>query len=126
MRVAEAGVVLLCTGLAYATRAAFGPPRPLALIQLGATGFAAMVLLATLWIVGPGTDTLTHIVKTTLAVLAAAITTLALSFLGWFHSHSRMTFFFFFAYSLFGVTAVRILTQHKKRAPDRRAQHPPR
>lgn len=123
MRLAEAGVVLLCTGLAYGSRAAFGPPQNLSTTQLGAVGLAAIVLLPALWFMPPTADTFENLLKTAFAVVTAAIITFALSFLGWVYLHSRMTLFFFFAYSFFGVSMVRTAVLIKSGVLNRSTQH---
>ena len=124
MRLAEAGVVLLCTGLAYASRFAFGPPQQVSIAHLGSTGVAGILSLAALWLIGSSRDTFSNLIKTAAALFTAAVTTFAVSFIGWFYLHSRMVLLFFFMYAFFGVSAVRIFLSARTRVSDRPARRP--
>ena len=108
MRATEAFIVFVCAIAAFGSRAAFGSPHPLSRIHLGAVSMAALIMLAALWLCKPSQSPLQNITRVAISTVSAAFLSLAVSFLGWAYAHSRMTLFFFFAYSFFAVSAFRV------------------
>ncbi|GEM_PF-5707045 len=108
MRATEAFIVFLCAIAAFGSRAAFGSSRHLSHLHLGAVSLSALVMLVALWFCKPSQNPLQNIIRVAVATVSAAFFSLAISFLGWAYAYSRMTLFFFFAYSFFAVSAFRV------------------
>ena len=108
MRATEAFIVFVCAMAAFGSRAAFGSSRQLSHLHLGAVSLSALIMLVALWFCKPSQNPLQNITRVAVATISAAFLSLTVSFLGWAYAHSRMTLFFFFAYSFFAVSAFRV------------------